>query len=47
MTTTEMQMAMRQEQEDADHALQMLATVLVVLAGVAVALIGYGVWGLL
>jgi len=47
MTTTEFQMAMRQENEDADHALQMLATVLVLLAGAAVALVGYGAWWLL
>jgi len=47
MTTTEFQMAMRQENEDADHALQMLAGVLVLLAGAAVALVGYGAWWLL
>ena len=41
MTTTEFQMAMRQENEDADRALRMLAGVLVVLAALAVTTIGY------
>jgi len=47
MTTTEFQMAMQAEQESADHALQMLAGVLTVLAVLAVALVGYGAWWLL
>jgi hypothetical protein len=46
MTTTEFQMAMQRENEDTDHAMQMLATVLLLMAGVGLVLVGYGMWRL-
>ena len=37
-------MAMQQDNEDTDHAMQMLAIVFVLLAGVAGLAVGYGLW---